>query len=429
MDTVLKRGTRRWTMLSSKVSNGFRKINLLQINPSVAILKGLNFTLPATPLTDMSDPSSHHPTCVHVNLEAFRHNIRCVRSYCGESVRIMAIVKANAYGHGVVKLCRVAIAEGVEYLGVARAEEALEIRREGIDHPVLVFEITPGNHVAAALSENIELTIAEPGAADAISATAAKLGKSARVHLKVDTGMGRLGLPFASAPAVIEEILRRPHLELVSVYSHFATSEEPDTSFAREQLSRFRQVLDDLGKRRIEVPIRHMANSGAVICMPEAHFEMVRPGIMLYGYPPARNLSEHFPVRPVMSLVSKVSMIKQVEAGTPVSYGRRYVAPRRTFIATVPAGYADGFPRLLTGRASALIRGERYPVAGTICMDHIMVDLGERTGCKVGDEVTLIGKGGAQSITAWDIAGTIGTIPYEITSLIPPRVRRVFKDS
>jgi alanine racemase len=377
-------------------------------------------------VTDMLDLSIHHPTCVHIDLAAFRHNIGCVRSYCGDHVGVMAIVKANAYGHGALTLCREAEAQHVEYLGVARVEEALEIRKAGVNLPVLVFEITPRNHITSALSENIELTIGEPGAAESIGAAAGQLGKSARVHINVDTGMGRLGLPLADAAATIERILRNRHLELASVYSHLSTSEEKDKAYAREQLARFSHVVEELQKKRIEVPLRHMANSGAIISMPEAHLDMVRPGIMLYGYPPSRTLVERFPVWPVMSVLSTIAMIKKVDTGTFISYGRRFVAQKPSYIATVPAGYADGYSRQLTGKSCVLIRGECYNVAGTICMDHLMVDLGEKTDCEIGDEVVLLGVSGGRRITAWDIAETIGTIPYEITSLIPARVRRVF---
>jgi len=246
------------------------------------------------------------------------------------------------------------------------------------------------------------------------------------VHVKIDTGMGRLGFPDASAPEEIAALLRLPRLEIAGVYSHFATSDEPDAAYAVSQVARFNEVLEKLRRAGIEVPVRHMANSGAVISLPEAHYDMVRPGIMLYGYPPSVPMTQRFPVRPVMSLVSNISLLRRVGKGTSISYGRRYITPAATTIATVPVGYGDGYSRLLSNRASALIGGNAYPVVGTICMDHCMIDVGPDSLCRAGDEVTLIGTDGNRSISAWDIAGTIGTIPYEVTCLISARVPRIF---
>lgn len=366
-----------------------------------------------------------HPTRALVDRTAFLHNLACVRSYCAGGATIMAVVKANAYGHGVIGMSRAALEGGAAALAVARVEEGLELRRAGITAPVLVFELPDEPQIGHALAEDLTLTVGTLAGADAISRSAGRSGKKAAVHVKVDTGMGRLGIDWMRAAAEIESVVRLPHLELAGLYSHFATAGEPDPAYARLQLERFHGVLESIGRKKIEVPVRHMANTGAIVTMPEAHLDMVRPGIMLYGYMPDRGLAQRFPVRPVLSLVSAIALLKTVPPGTPVSYGRRYVAPSRTVIATVPVGYADGFSRQLTGRAQALIHGKRYPVVGTICMDHCMLDLGEHPGCTTGDEVVLIGKSGAEECTAWDIAETLGTIPYEITCQISARVRRV----
>ncbi|MEW6510276.1 MAG: alanine racemase [Bacteroidota bacterium] len=366
-----------------------------------------------------------HPTCAAIDRSAFLHNLACVRSYCGREVRIMAVVKANAYGHGAVELSRAAASAGVEALAVARVGEALELRQSGIDLPLLTFELAPEEHLAVALAEGIELTVGTAVGGEAVSRAALRADRTARIHVKVDTGMGRLGFAVSRAAAEIDTLLRLPRLELAGVYSHFATSESPDKSFAQTQLESFLRVIDELRRRTINVPLRHMANSGAIMTMPEAHLDLVRPGIMLYGYAPAPEMTQRFAVRPVLSLLSSIIQLKTVESGTSISYGRRYVTNRRAVIATVPLGYADGFPRSLTGHASALINGKRYPVVGTICMDHLMLDLGERTDCRVGDLVTLIGSDGTEHITAWDLATAMGTIPYEITSMISSRVPRI----
>ena len=374
----------------------------------------------------MNSPSLSGPTRARVSLDAFRRNLGCVRSYCGASTKIMAVVKANAYGHGMIEISREAVRSGVDFLAVARVTEALEIRAQGILHPLLVFEIPPDALIDAALSEGIVLSVSTADGAASISRIASIRGGVAPVHVKVDTGMGRLGFPHETARGAVASILRLPHIELGGVYSHFATSEDPDTSFAVSQIAHFNDVLDGLRSMGIEVPLRHMANSGAVIALPESHFDMVRPGIMLYGYPPSRDMIQKHPLTPVMSLVSGISLLRSVGKGTSISYGRRYVTAAGTTIATVPIGYADGYSRLLTGRASAIIRGRLFPVVGTICMDHLMIDVGSDPECRTGDEVTFIGFDGGESITAWDIAWTLGTIPYEVTSLVSGRIPRVF---
>ncbi len=366
-----------------------------------------------------------HPTRALIDRTAFLHNLSCVRSYCAGGAKIMAVVKANAYGHGVIELSRAALDGGAAALAVARVDEAFEIRNAGITAPVLVFELPADPQLGAALGEGLLLTVGNVAGARALSRCAGRERKRAVVHVKVDTGMGRLGFNWSTAAGEIESVARLPHLEIAGLYSHFATAGEPETSYARLQLERFLGVLDALGRKGIEVPLRHMANSGAIVSMPGAHLDMVRPGIMLYGYMPERSMEERYPVRPVLSLVSSIAHLKTVEEGTPISYGKRYVTAGRTVIATIPVGYADGFPRRLTGRAQALVNGKRYPVVGTVCMDHCMLDLGEHPDCSTGDEVVLIGIRGGESCTAWDIAEALGTIPYEITCQISSRVPRV----
>jgi alanine racemase len=373
-----------------------------------------------------SDAEPQHPTQARIHLGAFVHNLGCVRSYCGPNVRIMAVVKANAYGHGVVECSRAARAAGASCFGVARVGEALEIRGAGIGGPVLVFEVAPTLQIPRAIEQDIDLTISSVSDAREISAAASRQGRNVAVHVKVDTGMGRLGFPASGHAKDIISALRLPRLTLAGVYSHFATAEDEDPAYARAQLSRFLGIVEVLRHEGIEVPIRHIANSGAIISLPESHLEMVRPGIMLYGYPPALGMKQTFPLRPVMSVVSSVSFVKTVDPGASISYGRTYVARTRTTIATIPIGYGDGYPRSLSGRGSVLIRGRRCPVAGMVCMDHIMIDAGQKGDCSPGDEVTIIGEDGTQTITAWDIAREQGTIPYEVTCAISARVPRLF---
>jgi alanine racemase len=361
-----------------------------------------------------------------ISLSALRHNLDAVRSYVGPNVKILAVVKADAYGHGARRLAAEAIRWGVHALGVARVHEGMDLRMGGITQPILVFELVPAEHLEKAVQQDLELTVATVEGARLLNSVAHRLGKKASVHVEIDTGMGRIGCTPAGAPGLAEEIRSLDAIELVGLYSHFATSEDRDRAFASRQLKDFMSVVDELCRRGIEIPLKHMANSGAIINIPDSHVDMVRPGIMLYGYPPARGMEERFPVKPVMSLVSTIAFLKTVEGRTPISYGRRYSTSRETVIATVPIGYADGLARTLTGKVELILRGKRYPVVGTICMDAIMADLGPEANAAVGDTVTIIGRDGKESVTAWDIAALVGTIPYEVTCLVAPRVPRIF---
>lgn len=371
---------------------------------------------------------SDHSTRALISLSAFRNNFGAVRSYVGPDVKIMAIVKANAYGHGAVRIASEADALGADYLGVARVEEGVELRENGITQRILVFEVVPPGMEVHALTLGLDLTIAGTEGAQRIDRAAAGLRTKAIVHAKVDTGMGRLGIDYRNAPAFIEAAARLPNLRLEGVYSHFATSDSADKQFASEQLQRFHQVLEALEKRKIPAGLRHMANSGAIISLHDSCLDMVRPGIMLYGYPPRREMGGQHALQPVLSLVSSLAFLKTVDGGESISYGRKYFTKGKTVIGTVPVGYADGYVRTLTGKACVLIRARRYPVVGTICMDHSMVDLGPDPEAQEGDEVILVGSSAQETVDAWELADHIGTIPYEITSLITGRVPRVYAD-
>ncbi len=307
--------------------------------------------------TTTSFPSA---TRALIDLAAFRHNLDAVRSYVGSSVKILAVVKANAYGHGARRVASEAVRWGVDYLGVARIHEAMELRMGGVTHPILVFEVAPAGQVEAAIDQEIDVTVATLEGANVLQDAASRAGKKVNVHVKIDTGMGRLGFPHERAADEVERIARFSAIGLAGVYSHFATSEDPDTGFAGLQVDRFGRFCQELHRRGIELPMKHMANSGAIIAHPDSHFDMVRPGIMLYGYPPAHGMAERFPVRPVMGLVSRVAFVKSVEPGTSVSYGRRYVARSRTRIATV----RPAMPMAI--RASSQAGRRRSSVEGVI---------------------------------------------------------------
>lgn len=376
-------------------------------------------------IQSISPPLDH--TCAVIDLGAFRSNLVVVRECVGPAVKVMAVLKSNAYGHGVIPIAHEAVRWGVDAIAVARLDEGVELRKAGIGIPILVCEIVPPLRIGMAVGLELDLTVSTIEGAEYVGTAAGRERRNAGVHIKVDTGMARLGLPWREASSAVESIVRIPHLNIKGIFSHFATSEDIDRRFAHEQMQRFESVLDAITKKKIEIQLRHMANSGAIFSLPEAHYDMVRPGIMIYGYPPERNMVGSEKLRPVMSLVSHVSHIRKLERGESVSYGRKYVAPADTTIAIVPIGYGDGFSRSLSNKSEVLIRGRRFPCVGTICMDHLMVEVGTPDACSTGDPVTLIGVEGDESISCWDIAEKMGTIPYEVTCLITPRVERVFR--
>jgi alanine racemase len=342
---------------------------------------------------------------------------------------MMGLVKANAYGHGIIEVSRSLASYGIDYLGVGFLEEGIHLRTEGITTPVLVLGGVLGNQISDFLAYDLDITVASREIADRVNEAGKQGGKKARVHLKIDTGMERIGVRSQHASAFIEYVCSLPRLEVVGLYSHFATSDERNKDFAILQLERFLTVLDDIRNRGISIPHVHIANSGAITDIPSSAFTMVRPGIMMYGIYPSLEVMRKLSLRPVLSLKSKVVYIKDVPRGTSVSYGRRYVTPAKTRIATIPIGYGDGFSRTLSNNASVLIAGKRFPCVGTICMDQLMVDIGNVEVVHVGDDVVLIGRDGSEEITAWDLAGAAGTIPYEILTGIATRVPRIMTNN
>jgi alanine racemase len=341
-----------------------------------------------------------------IDLDAFRHNFSVVRAHVPPGTEIIAVVKANAYGHGADLIAGEAERCGAAMIGVARSQEALELIAGGVKRPLLVLGTPAHSLLEVTIRSGVIHTVSSIEDAQAVSAAASRLATTAVVHVKVDTGMTRLGLDAGEAASDIERIARLPRLEIDGIFSHLADAENPD---------------HDLG---IQVPRKHCANSAAVLTCPESHYNAVRPGIMLYGYLPSESLVSPSPLRPVLSLRSAVVQLRTVEAGIGVSYGHRYRTTERTTLATVALGYGDGYSRLLTGRASALVGGRRFPVVGTICMDLVVLDIGPDADCRLGEEVVFIGRQGDETISAWDLARVLGTIPYEITTAISRRVER-----
>ena len=364
-------------------------------------------------------------TRAEINLTALHHNYDAIRRQIGPQTKLMAVVKTNAYGHGMIEVSKALSSYGVEYLAVGSSEEGIILRQQNITVPILVLGGVLKQQISALLSHDLVFTVSSYDLAEAIDGAAAASGVAkAKVHLKVDTGMGRYGALVPAAPEFVERVSRLRHLDVAGIFSHFATADQKDKTFSREQIQTFRRVLDEVRERRIEIPNVHFANTSAVLDLPETYFTMVRPGIGLYGVYPSQETSRSISLEPVLSLRSRVVSLKEVPPGTTVSYGRRYRTASRTRIAVIPVGYADGFGRRLSGHADVLLKGRRYPVVGSICMDNLMVDLGMETPVELGDDVTFIGKDGEESISVWDLALALGEIPYEILTGIAARVPR-----
>lgn len=340
----------------------------------------------------------------------------------------MAVVKADAYGHGAVPVARRALASGATHLGVALIDEAVELRRAGIDAPILVFGGLFEEQIDAFLEHNVQMTLYDLRLARHVSRRAVALGRRAQVQVKVDTGMGRVGVALAEAAEAVAGLLRLPGLEVVGLYTHFANADARDKSFARIQLERFRSVLVTLSNCGLRPPTVHAANSAAVLDLPESYFDLVRPGVMIYGYYPSAETSESIPLEPAMRLRSTIIFVKRVPAGVPISYGRTFTTEQPTIIATVPIGYADGVLRRLSNNLEVLVRGQRCPLVGRVCMDQIMIDIGDRRDIFAGEPAVLLGRQGQSHISMDEWCRRLETIPYEVTCGISRRVLRVYTE-
>jgi alanine racemase len=367
------------------------------------------------------------PTRVEISLQAIQHNLYAIRNKVGPGVKVMGIVKANAYGHGLVEISKTLVKYGIDYLGVGFFEEGLALRQNGITCPILVLGGVLGDQVQHFLANDLEITVSSIELAQRIDSEVQHgLHKKAKVHLKIDTGMERIGVHSENALAFAEKVARLKNIEIVGLYSHFATADEKNKDFALRQLDRFVVADQQIKSAGIEIPLRHIANSGAVLDLTDSCFNMIRPGILLYGIYPSPETSESIKVQPVLSLKSKIVYIKIVDANTSISYGRKYYTKSKTKIATIPIGYGDGYPRKLSNKSDVLINGKRYPVAGTICMDQIMVDTGDDANVHFGDDAVLIGRDNGNEISLQEIAEKTGTNVYEILCGIAARVPRIY---
>jgi alanine racemase len=370
------------------------------------------------------DTGSLRPTVVEISLARLADNLRAIEAAVRPAA-VMPIVKANAYGHGLVPVARHLVSLGVRSLGVAFLEEAVALREAGITLPILVMGGIFGDQIPVFLRHGLTMTASSIDKLTQIDQAAGEMGVTATVHLKIDTGMERIGVHYYSARGLLERASECRRTVVEGIYSHFANADAADLTSARLQLARFLEVLEWYDKQGVKPPVRHMANSGAVLQLPESHLDLVRPGILLYGVYPSAEVRKTITVRPALSLRSRVVYFKVVTPGHPVSYGSTWQSDHPVRVVTVPVGYGDGYFRALSNVAHVLIRGKRYPVVGRVCMDQIMVNLEWETAYN-GDVVTLLGADGGELITCEDLAEWAGTIPYEVLTNLNTRIPRVY---
>lgn len=365
------------------------------------------------------------PTHLQIDLKVLEENFKNIRSHVAHA-KVMPILKANAYGHGLIRVAQLYQELKADYLGVAFLEEGILLREKGINLPILVLGGIWGNQIPFFLKHKLTITASSVEKLKQIDEFAGQNKLKAKVHLKIDTGIERIGVHYYSADKFLEEAIKFTNVEIEGIYSHFANSEQEDLSYTKMQFGRFQEVLRFFEKHSIGIPISHISNSGAILQMPEANLDMVRPGIMLYGVYPANETKKSVEVKPALTWKSLVVYFKVIKPDHPVGYGSKWQTNHNIRAVTVPVGYGDGYFRSMSGKAQVLINGKRYPVVGTMSMDQIVINI-EKDSAYNGDEVILIGKDGNNSITVEELAEWAGTIPYEILTNINTRVPRVYK--
>jgi len=364
------------------------------------------------------------PTWAEIDLDAIAHNVRAIRAKIGRRVKMLAAVKADAYGHGAVPVSCTALEHGADMLGVATVEEAVELRENEVAAPILILGCVLPEEAEAVVEHGLAATVCDLAVAEALSRSAVAQAKRVSVHVKVDTGMGRIGVRPDEALEFVRRIVRLHGLSLDGLFTHFPSADETDKTFTRQQIAAFSQVIQELEADGIRIPLKHAANSAAILDLPESYFDMVRPGLILYGLHPSPDVQRSMALKPAMTLKTRVVFLKDVPAGTPLSYSRTFTTRRPSRIATLPIGYADGLSRGLSNKGAALIRGQRAAVVGRICMDQCLADVTDIPGAAVGDEVVVYGTQGGERISIEEVAQVVGTIPYEITCAVSRRVPR-----
>lgn len=362
-----------------------------------------------------------------INLDAIAHNVRVIKSRLEEKTKVLAIVKADGYGHGALEVSKVALYNGADWLGIATCDEGIDLRENNIHVPILILGYTVENQMEKVIKYDLTQTVFSYEVAEALSKAAVKMNKTALVHIKVDTGMGRIGfLPTDKNIDEIEKIFNLPNLNVTGVFTHFATADEEDKTFTMEQYSGFKYVTDRLKQLGHKDIICHCANSGAILDMPELQMDMVRAGIILYGMYPSEEVKRTIELKPAMSLKTHISYVKEVEPNTSIGYGRKYYTDKVTKVATVPIGYADGYARCLSNKARVMVKGEYANEIGNICMDQMMIDVTHIDNITMGDEVVVLGCQGDKCVSAEELAKLESTINYEVVCNVGKRVPRVY---
>ncbi len=380
-----------------------------------------------------------NPTRAEISLKRLEHNYTEIRKHLqkanpNKKIKICAVVKANAYGHGLKEISQKLVSLGVDYLGVANYDEAIKLRTHIPKAKILVFgtlihsKLKPAAYVSKLLKYDLVATVASLSTAKFLDFYSKKLNRKFKVHIKIDTGLKRIGFDVKRAFKNVEQVFNYKNLEIEGIFTHFATSENRDKSFARLQLNKFNELLYNLKKAGMEFPIVHCANSGAILDIKDSYFDMVRPGLILYGYFPSDEIKHKINIKPIMNLKSKVTFIKRVDANTSISYGRKYFTDRKVFIGSIPIGYGDGYWRAFSGKGKVFINHKTYPIVGAITMDWLMINLGVQTDVRIGDDVLLMGMENSNYIGADMLAKIAGTIPYEIICAVADRVPRIYLD-
>jgi len=368
----------------------------------------------------------YRPTFAEIDLGAILYNLRQIRNRVDKDIKIMAIVKADAYGHGMKEVSQAVARKGIDFFGVASLDEARTLREAGIKKNIIVLGVILPEEAEGVLRFNVIQTVSDLAIARLLSQLAQSKKRIIKVHAKIDTGMGRLGVWHKDAVNFVKKLASLKNIKVDGIFTHFPSAED-DKVFTRNQLRDFKSLIEELLRHGIDIPIKHTSNSMAVIDFKDSHMNMVRPGLIMYGLHPRSDLAKKLRLRPALKLKTKVVYVKPVSRGRSISYGRTYVTKKDTNIATIPVGYGDGYSRDLSNRGHVLIKGRRLPIVGRVCMDMSMVDVGRSRTVKPGDDVVLIGKQGKDAVTVEEIARLSNTIPYEVVCNIGRRVPRIYK--
>ncbi len=366
------------------------------------------------------------PTVAQIDLSAIRHNIQQLRTKLTGNTHLIAVVKADAYGHGAVQVSKTALSAGAASLAVAIPEEGAQLREAGLTVPIFILGLTLPEQADLIVRYNLIASVCTVAGARALDQKAGRLQKAVEVMLKVDTGMSRIGVAPDGLLPLVQELRQLPAIQLKGIFTHLATADALDKSYAHYQLKLFNSALEKLAAAGISPLIVSAGNSATTIDLPPGLYNAVRPGIAIYGLPPSAEMHNRLDLWPAMQFKTKIVYIKKVPGGTPVSYGCTYTTPCDTFLATLPVGYADGYSRCLSNRARVLIGGIRRPLAGRVCMDQVVVDLGPQNDASIGDEAILFGRQGNEEITATELADIAGTINYETVCAVSSRVPRIY---